>query len=83
MKEIKAIIQPFKLSNVIEALKQIGARQAENPSIAHQSHQTDCERESLLGAPRIHGEMAKLGFDISESTVRILPSRIEGNPFAL
>lgn len=33
------------------------------------------------GAPRIHGELLKLGFDVSERTVaRLMPRRIRGRP---
>jgi len=34
----------------------------------------------LWGAPRIHGELLKLGFNVSEATVRKHMPRKPGNP---
>jgi len=39
-----------------------------------------CIANPLWGSPRIHGELLKLGFDVSEATVRRCMPRKPGNP---
>src|SRR6516162_6517633 len=41
----------------------------ENHSRASRSHRSMAAENPTWGAPRIHGELLKLGFEISESTV--------------
>ncbi len=38
-----------------------------------------CRENPLWGAPRIHGELLNLGFEVSERTVSAAPSRREAD----
>jgi putative transposase len=54
----------------------IRSRQAKDSAGTNPPDQTDGKRAPLWGAPRIHGELLKLGIDISESTVhRYMPKK--------
>src|SRR5262245_26739688 len=44
------------------------------------THPTDEQGEPLWGAPRIHGELLKLGFEVAESTVSKYMIRRRGPP---
>ncbi len=50
-----------------------------DPGIRHLIHRM-CQANPLWGAPRIHGELLKLGFDISEATVSKYVIRHRGPP---
>ena len=43
-------------------------------------HRTVCKENPLWGAPRIHGELLKLGFEIAKSTVSKYMIRHRGPP---
>ena len=52
---------------------------AGSPGITR-SHWADEPGEPALGAPRIHGELLKLGFDVAQSTVAKYMARRRGPP---
>ena len=44
------------------------------------SHPADEQRQPVMGAPRIHGELLKLGFELAESTVSEYMVKHRGPP---
>ncbi len=50
-----------------------------DPELRHLIRQM-CQSDPLWGAPRIHGELLKLGFDLSEATVSKYMTRHRGPP---